>query len=153
MNAIHLYRLGRACHVRRIPVIPSLIRALIFVLYNSSIPPSADIGKGTVFAYGAIGVVIHGSAVIGENCLIGQGVTIGAAEAYASSEKTRCPRVGDAVYIAAGARLLGDITIGSRCIIGASAVVLKDVADGTIVAGVPARVVGQTLTAYQALRP
>ncbi|WP_374512669.1 serine O-acetyltransferase [Brevundimonas sp.] len=152
MNAIHLYRLGHFFHRRGVPGLPGLIKGLIFLLYNSAIPPSATIGRGSVFAYGAIGVVIHSDAVIGAGCVIGQGITIGAAEAYASPERKGCPRIGDDVYIAAGARIIGDITIGDRCIIGAGAIVTRSVPDGSVVAGVPARVIGATPPGYRAIR-
>ncbi len=98
---------------------------------------------------------MHSSAIFGTNCLIGQGVTIGATEPYSTSaaEDPQCPVVGDDVYISAGARLLGDIRIGNRVVIGAGAVVLKDVPDEAIVVGMPARVVGRTGPDYKALRP
>lgn len=153
MNAISLYRFGRACHERHIPLVPQLIRNLIFLLFNSYVPPSARIGRGTVCAYGGMGVVIHADAVIGERCVIGQGITIGAAEGYFSRDPNPCPVIGDDVYIAAGARLLGAIRIGSRVIIGAGAVVTHDVPDHAIVAGVPARRIGTTAVDYLAIHP
>lgn len=130
---------------------PWLIRNLIFLIFNSYIPPSAKIGRGTVFAYGGMGVVIHADAVIGDYCVIGQGVTIGAAEGFFSRVPNRCPRIGDHVYLAAGARVLGDIRIGNRVIVGASAVVTHDVDDHSIVAGVPARKIGETEADYRAI--
>lgn len=77
MNAIDLYRIGHWCYKRKIPVIPQITKGLIFILFNSYIPYTAEIGKGTRFGYGAIGVVVHSQAVIGENCIIGTNVTIG----------------------------------------------------------------------------
>lgn len=152
MNAIHLYRAAHWLHQKRIPLLPALLRNLIFLVFNSYIPPSAIIGRGTVFAYGAIGVVLHADTKIGAGCVIGQGVTIGAAEAYVSHEKHRCPTVGDHCYIGAGARILGDIVIGDRCQIGAGAVVIKDVPSHAIAVGVPARVVGETPPDFLAIR-
>lgn len=153
MNAIHLYRAAHWLHQKRIPLLPTLLRNLIFLVFNSYIPPSAIIGRGTVFAYGAIGVVLHADAKIGCGCVIGQGVTIGAAEAYVSHERHRCPTIGDHCYIGAGAKILGDIVIGDRCQIGAGAVVIKNVPDHAIVVGVPARVVGETPPDFLAIRP
>lgn len=152
MNAIHLYRIGHWCHRYRIPLLPTLIRNLIFLLFNSYIPPSAHIGRGTVFAYGAIGVVIHADAVIGEGCVIGQGVTLGAAEAYVARERHACPRIGNYCYLGAGAKLLGGIEIGDQCQIGSGAVVIRDVAARSIVVGVPGRVVGESALDYRAIR-
>lgn len=153
MNAIHFYRVAHWFHQRRIPLIPTFLRNLMFLIFNSYIPPSATIGRGTVFAYGAIGVVLHADAKIGLGCVIGQGVTIGAAEGYVSSEKHRCPTIGDHCYIGAGAKILGDVVIGDRCQIGAGAVVIRDVPSHAVVVGVPARVVGETPPEFLAIRP
>jgi serine O-acetyltransferase len=153
VNAIHFHRAGNWFHRKRVPVVPALFRNMIFFLYNSYIPSSADIGKGTIFAYGAIGVVLHSEARIGEGCVIGQGVTIGAAEAFASKTPNRCPRIGNNCYVGAGARILGDITIGDGCQIGAGAVVIRDVPGHSVVVGVPARVVGKTALDFRAIRP
>jgi serine O-acetyltransferase len=151
MNAITLYRLGHWCHSRRLPLLPKLVRNLTFLLFNSYIPPSARLGTGTVFAYGAIGLVLHGDTVIGRDCVIGQGITVGAAEGYFSKGAKKCPRIGNNCYIGAGARLLGGIEIGDNCIIAAGAVVLKSVPSCSVVAGVPARVIGRTEAGYQAI--
>ena len=77
MNAIGLYRIEHWCYLKKIPIFPKLIHSLIFLLFNSHIPASCTIGKGTRFGYGAIGVVIHSNAIIGKNCIIGTNVTIG----------------------------------------------------------------------------
>ena len=90
---------------------------------------------------------------IGKNCVIGQGVTIGAVEGYFSKEINKCPTVGDNCYIGAGARILGDIEIGNACQIGASAVVLKSAPNNSIIVGIPGRVIGQTTHDYIAIRP
>ena len=72
---------------------------------------------------------------IGKNCWINQQVTIG------NSDASHCPYIGDNVSIKAGAKIIGDVTIGNDVIVGANAVVVKDVPDHSIVAGVPARVI------------
>lgn len=63
--------------MHHIPFLPKLVTLLIFLIYNSKIPYQAKIGKGTTFGYGGIGVVVHSSAVIGDNCRVAQQVTIG----------------------------------------------------------------------------
>lgn len=153
MNAVKLYRIGNWFYERQVPIVPGLIRNLIFLIFNSYIPVSANIGKGSIFAYGAIGVVVHANAQIGRGCVLGQGITIGAAEGYVTSEANKCPVIGDNCYLGAGAKIIGDIKIGDNCQIGASAVVLKDIPDNSIVVGIPARVVGQTAIDYKAIRP
>lgn len=152
MNAIHFYRLAHWLHSRKLPLLPMVMRNLIFLVFNSYIPPSAKIGEGTVFAYGAIGVVLHANATIGTGCVIGQGVTVGAAEAYVSPEAKACPTIGDNCYIGAGARILGGITIGAHSVIAAGAVVLDSVPEHSVVVGVPAKVIGQTAPDYLAIR-
>ena len=135
MNLIKVHRISHALYKARIPILPRILRFIIFLLYNSDIPSSVSIGKGTLFGHSGIGVVIHQDAVIGEDCVIGQGITIGG-----RSKNPIVPVIGNKVYIAAGARVLGAIRIGSNVIIAPNAVVISDVADGTIVGGIPAKV-------------
>src|SRR5690606_35285245 len=117
----------------KVPLLPALLKATIFLLFNSVVPPSAVIGKGSRFAYGGIGVVLHGKSLIGERVIIGQGVTVGR-----KLDPVGVPVIGNDVYISAGAKLLGAITVGNNVIVGANAVVLHDIPDNAIVAGVPA---------------
>ena len=134
MNAIKLHRIGNYFHRNRIKLFAKLIDGLIFFIYNSYIPSSSTIGEGSKFAYKGIGVVIHSRAKIGKNCLIGQNITIGGKDGDLNP-----PIIGHNVYIAAGARIIGDITIGSNCIIGANAVVNKSFPANTVIAGIPAK--------------
>lgn len=136
LNAIKLYRLSAFLYEKKIPLLPSLIKYLIFFIFNSVVPYTCKIGNGSKFAYGAIGVVLHSRAVIGDRVIIGQGVTIGR-----QLDPDGVPTVGDDVYISAGARILGGIKIGNNVIIGANAVVIRDVPDNSVVAGVPAKVI------------
>ena len=136
INAIYFYRIERWLYLKRIPFLPKLIKLIIFLLYNSSIPYQCSIGKGTKLSYGGIGVVIHKRTVIGENCQIGSGVTFGG-----RSGIFEVPIVGDNVYMATGAKILGNIKIGNNVIIGANSVVLINVPDNAIVVGVPAKII------------
>lgn len=117
-----------------------LIRILIFVLYNSFIPYSCEIGKGTVFGYKGMGVVIHSDAKIGNDCIIAQQVTIGG-----RSKLDGVPIIGNNVYLGAGSKVLGPVNIGDDVVIGANAVVLKSISTGCIVAGVPARIIRENI--------
>lgn len=136
MNAIKLYRIGNFFYKKNIPLIPGIMKSINFLIFNSVVPCSCQIGRESKFAYGGIGVVIHGKAIIGKKVIIGQNVTIGR-----QLDPAGVPRIGDNVYISAGARILGDITIGNNVIIGANAVVVKDIPENSIAAGIPARVI------------
>lgn len=136
MNAIGLYRLGHLCYKKHVPIVPSITKAMIFLLFNSVVPFSAEIGKQSKFAYGGIGVVVHSRAKIGDRVILGQNTTIGR-----SLDPEDIPVIGNDVYISAGARIVGKIKVGNNVIIGANAVVNKDIPDNCIAAGVPARVI------------
>lgn len=100
-----------------------------------SISPHAEIGPGLYI--GHFGSIIIGSQVImGENCNISQGVTIGAS---GRNQNQHSPRVGNRVYIAPGAKLFGDIEIGDDVAIGANAVVTHSVPSRFVVGGIPAK--------------
>ena len=133
---IHWYRLANFLYQHKIPFLPTVIWKFSYLLFNSSVPASCVIGKGSKFAYGGIGVVIHSRAVIGKDCMIGQNVTIGGKSGW-----YEVPIIGDNVEIAAGARVIGPIRVGNNVIIGANAVVVKDVPDNCIVAGIPAKII------------
>ena len=83
------------------------------------------------------GVVIHRDAVIKPGCMIMQQVTIG------QLSEPSAPKIGRGVYIGAGAKILGDISIGDSSKIGANAVVLIDVPENATAVGVPAMVIGK----------
>lgn len=136
MNAIDFYRVARKFHLRGIPVLPKLIERSIFLLFNSYVPCTAEIGEGTRFGYGGMGVVIHANARIGKRCTIGPQVTIGG-----RSRIVEVPVIGDDVFLATGSKILGPVTIGDGAIVGANAVVIHDVPARSIVAGVPAKVI------------
>lgn len=89
-----------------------------------------------MFGYGGIGVVIHSDCTIGENCVIGQHVTVGG-----DSRFPGVPVIGNNLHISHGSVVSGGISIGSNVIIGANSVVNKPVPDNAIVAGVPAKII------------
>jgi len=136
MNAIGLYRTGRWLYTHHVPFLPKMMKALTYLLFNSVVPYTAEIGKESKFAYGGIGCVVHSRAKIGDRVIIGQNTTIGRA-----LDPEDIPSIGNDVYISAGTRIIGNIQIGNNVIIGANAVVNKNVEDNCIVAGVPAKVI------------
>ncbi len=93
----------------------------------------ADFGEGFVLVH-SIGVVINTTVKGGRNVVLEHQVTIGA-------EKGVSPILGDNVFVGAGAKILGGVTLGKGAKVGANAVVLDDVPEGATVVGIPARVV------------
>jgi serine O-acetyltransferase len=87
------------------------------------------------------GIVISGDTVIGDDVVLRHGVTIG----LKRTGQRGAPRIGNRVDIGAGAKILGNITIGDDAVIGANAVVLKDVPPGAFAVGIPARIIRQEL--------
>jgi serine O-acetyltransferase len=102
-----------------------------------SIPYRTKIGPGFYIGHFG-GIVVNHAAVIGRNCNISQGVTIGQAN-RGSREGT--PTIGDNVYIGPGAKIVGAVRIGNNVAIGANCVVTADVPDNGVVVGVPGRVI------------
>ena len=102
------------------------------------IHPAAQFGKGILLDH-ATGLVVGETAVVGNKVSILQSVTLGGT---GKTDGDRHPKIGDGVLISAGAKILGNITVGEGAKVGSGSVVLKDVPPHTTVAGVPARVVG-----------
>lgn len=136
LNAVYFYRISRWLYLHHVPLFPKLITLLIFLIYNSKIPYQCEIGSGTKFGYGGIGVVLHSKCKIGCGCTIAQQVTIGGG----NSRKPGLPIIGNNVYLAEGCIVFGGVKIGDNSIIGANAVVNIDVPANAVVAGVPAKV-------------
>jgi len=118
-------------------LIPYVILTMIMrILYNCSLPSKATIGPGIILLHtGAI--YIHPATKIGSNCVIGAQVVIG----QSKMDDTRVPRIGDNVFIGAGAKIIGPINVGDNTIIGANAVVLKDTPKYSTMVGAPAKAV------------
>ena len=100
------------------------------------IHPAAQIGKH-FFIDHAMGVVIGETTIIGDNCLLYQGVTLGGT---GKDKGKRHPTLGDNVMVGAGAKVLGPINIGSNVKVAANAVVLSDIPENCTAVGVPARI-------------
>jgi serine O-acetyltransferase len=112
----------------------------ISVVFAVDIHPAAQIGKGIMFDH-ATGIVIGETAVVEDNVSIMQSVTLGGTGKEAGD---RHPKVRKGVLIGAGAKILGNITLGECAKIGAGSVVLKDVPSRATVAGVPAQIICET---------
>lgn len=106
--------------------------------FGVDIHPAARFGHGVMLDHGT-GLVVGETAVVGNRVSILQSVTLGGT---GKEDGDRHPKIGDGVLISAGAKILGNITVGEGAKVGAGSVVLKDVPPHTTVAGVPARIVG-----------
>ena len=142
-RTLAVYRFG----VWRMGVGPKPLRLPLSMLYNAAfrycrniygieLPYTAQIGQGVVIEHQG-GIVIHGSTVIGDRCIIRQNCTLGVRTLDRLGD---APILGDDVHIGAGAVILGRVRIGTGAAIGANAVVLKDVPPGALAIGVPAEI-------------
>lgn len=151
VHAVLVLRFGQWCRRRhkllRILFDPiyAVLNLLIHVLWGIEIPRNAKIGPGLYIGhYG--GITVSSGAVIGRDCNLSQNITIGVSGAGA---KRGAPTIGDNVYIAPGARLVGKITIGDNVKIGANAVIHKDLPDNAIAVMDP----GFRIISYAGNRP
>jgi len=108
-------------------------------IFGIDIHPAARIGKGIMIDH-AHSIVVGETAVVGDNVSMLHSVTLGGT---GKEEEDRHPKIGDGVLIGAGAKVLGNISIGHCSRIAAGSVVLSDVPACKTVAGVPARIVGE----------
>lgn len=132
-QALIAYRCAHTLKNWSVPLLPAVLRRWSIGACAIDIVPQADIAGGCYIPHG-LGIVIGGASVIGEDCTILQGVTLG--EARFSTDA--CPRIGDRVTLGAGAKILGAIEIGDDTFIGANSVVLDDVPPGSVAVGAPA---------------
>lgn len=144
-RALAFYRFG----VWRMSIGSKLLRAPLSLfyrflyrrarnIYGIELPYSAKVGQRVVFEHQG-GIVIHGNSVIGDDCIIRQGVTLG--NRY-REEPFDAPVLGKGVNVGAGAKLLGKLSIEDGASIGANAVVLQDIPAGALAVGIPAKIKG-----------
>lgn len=107
--------------------------------FGISIPWQTQIGPGFYIGHFG-GIVVNEAAVIGRNCNISQGVTIGQLN---RGERKGVPTLGDSVYIGPGAVIIGAIHVGAGSAIGANAVVTRDLCEQAVAVGIPARVISR----------
>ncbi|MEM1012994.1 MAG: serine O-acetyltransferase [Planctomycetota bacterium] len=107
-------------------------------VYGIELPYSATVGRRLVIEH-QHSIVVHGNCVLGDDCTIRQGVTLGN---KTMDQPFDAPVLGNRVNIGAGAKVLGKVTIGDDAQVGANAVVVKDVSAGVTVVGIPAKPIG-----------
>jgi serine O-acetyltransferase len=136
-HARQMHRLTYTLHRAGVPVLPKVLAYLNRTLTGVEIHPGAQIGEGLFIDHG-MGVVIGETAVIGDDCHLTQGVTLGGTS---NRHEKRHPTLQNNVTVGAGAKLLGAITIGEYARIGAGSVVVTNVPAYATVVGVPGKVV------------
>lgn len=143
-QAVLVQRFG----VWRMQIKPLIFRAPLSFLYRMfyrkirntygiELPYTVVLGRRVIVEH-QHGIVIHGNSVIGDDCIIRQGVTIG--NRYLD-QPFEAPKLGKRVNIGAGAKILGNVTIGDDVCIGANAVVISDIPSGQTVVGIPAKII------------
>jgi len=147
-HARQLHRLAHTLHQAQVPLLPGLVAALNRFLTGIEIHPGAQIGEGLFIDHG-MGVVIGETAEIGDDCHLTQGVTLGGTS---NRREKRHPTLGIGVFVGAGAKLIGAITVGDHARIGAGSVVVSNVPENATVVGVPGHVVSFSLARRSAPR-
>nr|BFD60641.1 serine O-acetyltransferase [Bdellovibrio sp. CKG001]BFD64055.1 serine O-acetyltransferase [Bdellovibrio sp. HM001] len=130
-KAIALHRVAHHFYILKLYFLARLVAEISRWLTGIEIHPGATLGKRLVIDHG-FGVVIGETAVIGDDCIIFHGVTLGGLK---FDPVKRHPTVGNKVLIGTGAKILGPIHIGDGAMIGANAVVIRDVPAGATVVG------------------
>lgn len=138
-QAIQAYRVAHWLYRRGRRELALFIQMRVSELFSIDIHPAARIGRGIMIDH-AHGIVIGETAVVGNNVSMLHSVTLGGT---GKEDGDRHPKIGDGVLIGAGAKVLGNITIGACSRIAAGSVVLADIPPCKTVAGVPARIVGE----------
>jgi serine acetyltransferase len=140
--------------------LPKYIRPLFTILYRSiyrrvrnvygiELPYTVKLGRRAIIEHQS-GIVIHGHCIIGDDCIIRQGCTLGN---KTLDRPYDAPTLGNGVNVGAGAKILGAVHIGDDANIGANAVVLDDVPAGGTAVGIPARIVSATPVRSTTLTP
>ena len=141
--AMVVYRYGRWRYGIRNPLLRKPFSLLYRVLYKMAqiltgieLPCEVPVGRNfRIDHFG--GIVISGYASFGDDCIVRNGVTVG----LKNIEEKAAPKIGNHVNIGAGAKLLGNITIGDNVDVGANAVVIASVPANSIAVGIPARII------------
>jgi serine O-acetyltransferase len=145
--AVIVYRYGYWVRHLKVPVLKQLLLVpymlgKIFVVLGFGIFISSRLKVGRGFAIHNFSGIFLPPTTVGDNFIVFHGVTVG----HLRGEGGRPPRIGNNVFLAAGAKVLGDITIGNNVVVGANSLVISDVPDNSTVIGVPARIFDRNTT-------
>ncbi|MCC8025984.1 MAG: serine O-acetyltransferase [Clostridium sp.] len=135
VHALIWHRFAHWFYNHRMFFIARLISQIARFFTLIEIHPGAQLGHGILIDHGS-GVVIGETTVVGDNCTIYQGVTLGG---VGTQKGKRHPTLGNNVMVGAGAKILGAFEVGDNCYIAANAVLLKPLEDNVTAVGIPAR--------------
>lgn len=138
LHAVVVHRLAHRLWKARFYLLARMISHINRMFTGIEIHPGAEIGRRVFIDHG-LGVVIGETAVVGDDCTIYQGVTLGGTSLYKGTK--RHPTLEDGVVVGAGAQILGGFTIGAGAKIGSNAVVIKPIPAGATAVGNPARII------------
>lgn len=137
LHALWLHRFAHRLWRWRVPLLPRLLSHASRFLTGIEIHPGARIGRRVFIDHG-MGVVIGETAVVGDECLIYQGVTLGGTSL---SPGKRHPTLEPHVVVGSGAKVLGNITLGAHSRVGSGSVVIKSCPPHSTIVGIPGRVI------------
>lgn len=143
MGTIGLYKISREAYLDGLIEGAKFLHGFIRIKYACRAPYTAKIGDGTILSLSGLGTAIHPATVIGQDCTIGQNVTLGG-----RSGKNSAPVIGNNVFVGPGAICIGG-AIGNNVVIGANSVVIDEIPDNCVVAGVPAKIVSRDIQKYR----
>ncbi len=137
LHAVWAHRIAHALFRNKLFFLARVVSQVSRFFTGIEIHPGAKIGRRFFIDHG-MGVVIGETCIIGDDCIIFQGVTLGGT---GKERGKRHPTLGNNVLVATGAKVLGSITLGDNSKVGAGSVVLKDVPPNATVVGIPGKVV------------
>ncbi len=138
LRCVLILRLQLNATRRRLRLVAWLLRSVNLSWHGIDVVQGCRIGPGLLIRH-PTGIVLGGGAVIGADCTVMQGVTVGEALSPKRPDDSAYPVIGDGVLLGANSVVLGAVVVGDRATVGANSVVTSDVAAGTTVVGAPAR--------------
>ncbi len=137
LHAVWLYRMNHWLWNHGLFLAGRWLSQVARLLTGIEIHPAAKIGRRLFIDHG-MGVVIGETAIVGDDVTLYQGVTLGGT---GKEHGKRHPTIEDSVVVGGGAKILGNITVGKNCRIGAGSVVLRNVPENSTVVGVPGHII------------
>ena len=138
LSPVLLYRISHQLYLWNFKILSKIMAICNTILFGCDIARAAKIEGGFYLPH-PNGVVIGAHSMIGKNCIIHQGVTLGA---RGEEHELANPKLGHSIEIGTGAKILGGITLGNYSRVGANAVLLIDLPIGGIAVGLPAKIIG-----------